>query len=89
MKKYETQQVITTHSQIVGTFCDWCGAAIPDLSLFDRREFTLSFATGENYPEGGHEEGWQVEDLCDSCIEKLRLLLLDAGVTITSVEGCW
>lgn len=89
MKKYEEQQVSTTRSILVGEFCDWCGVEIPRPARFDSREFTLFFSEGSNYPEGGHAEGWEVEDLCNGCIEKLRLLLLDAGVKITPVDKDW
>jgi hypothetical protein len=89
MKKYEEQQVSTTRTILVGEFCDWCGVEIPAPARFDARSFTLSFAKGQNFSEGGHDEGWAVEDLCDGCIEKLRLLLLDAGVKITPTEADW
>ena len=89
MQKVETYQAIVTQTRVIETTCDWCGVDIKQAGHYDIREFTLEFAQGEAYSCGGSKEGWQVEDLCDGCIDKLRDLLESNGVRVSVLEVDW
>jgi len=42
----------------------------------------------EKYTET-KKEGWEVEDLCNSCIRWLNELLIENGVKITKIDIDW
>ena len=89
-RTYKKETVTYERKTIIDVTCDWCGREIePACERFETREFTLEYTEGDSYPSGGSKEGWQVEDLCDACVAKLRSLLIDQGITITSVEVDW
>lgn len=69
--------------------CDWCGKKFSDPTGYDEREFELKFLKGFGYPEGGQLEGWEVHDLCDDCVERLRVMLVSAGVKVSKKEVDW
>lgn len=59
------------------------------------REYSFQFGARQIRthcpPEGmyygyQHSEGWEVKDLCDNCIVKLRKLLEDSGIKISDIE---
>lgn len=89
-EKYTKEQV---YERTVAVICDWCECSIPltpnEYGPGDTREFQLVFTTGTSFPEGGSKEGWEVQDLCDACVIRLRTLLEDQGVRISEVEGDW
>ena len=67
--------------------CDWCGGTIPPERMYERTEFRFAYATGDHFPEDDwHPRGWQVSDLCAACVERLRLLLIENGLTLSSYD---
>ena len=88
-RKYETELVTVQREKLVSAACDWCGGTVEDARGYDTRGFTLEFTKGEEYPEGGDKHGWQVEDLCDGCVDQLHSLLLDNGINISTVDRSW
>ena len=86
---YKSVSEMREYRQLAGITCDWCHAGIKLLKGYDDADKTLRFAWGRSFPDGGHLVGWQVEDLCTECIEKLRLLLIDKGINITPYEVDW
>ena len=89
MEHYEQYEKTVTCQKLVRVTCDWCGNEIPQPRDYEVREFTLEFAKGSSYPDCGWKEGWQIEDLCDDCVEKLRGLLEEAKITIAGLEVDW
>ena len=85
---YETIEKTVTGQKLISCTCDWChdDMSEDDMGAYDIREFSLEFSSGYSYPEGGFREGWQVEDLCDNCVVKLRAMLEGAGVSVTKLE---
>jgi hypothetical protein len=92
----EFTRTITDHKLIKVT-CDRCGVEIPESEMFDTRhvqiKFTkkmvVSFTTGTSYPGSGYDEGWEVEDLCDECVEWLKGVLVNDGVNLGEVARDW
>lgn len=89
MRTYKTQIVQSKREVVTGIFCDWCGTRIGGLDRFETRDFTLQFTEGNSYPDGGSKDGWEVEDLCNKCVAKLRTLLVANGISISGVEIDW
>jgi len=89
MKYYKKYKIEVTEQELVKTICDRCGSAIPELRTYDLREFSLSFAVGDTFPDNGEKDGWEVEDLCDVCIGWLKNLLEENAVRITKVHASW
>ena len=89
--EYETIEKTVKSQKLIRRTCDWCQGDMSedDMGAFDVREFSLEFSSGYAYPEGGFSEGWQVEDLCDDCVAKLRAMLEGAGVSVTKLEVDW
>jgi len=91
-KHYEEylETVIQTKRRYVNTTCDNCGEEISYAGMYNTREFNLEFTKGTSYPEeGGHKIGWAVEDLCDTCVEWLKNILLKNDVIICKVDIDW
>ena len=88
-KTYRTVKKTSEYRELVETLCDWCGANVPEPGAYKDRRATLKFGHGSSYPEGGYLEGWQVEDLCDPCIEKLRVVLVREGINVTKLDIDW
>jgi len=91
MHHYEkyTETKAVTRRRLIRVTCDKCNNEIPWEETYDLREFDLSFAEGSSYPDGGSKEGWEVEDLCNSCISWLKELLIENGVKITKTDVDW
>lgn len=92
MKHYrqweETQTV--QRRELEKVTCDWCQAPVEVERGYDTRDFEISFSIGSSYGnDGGHKEGWEVEDLCNTCVKKLRALLEKQGIRITPVKMDW
>jgi hypothetical protein len=86
---YREEVITQIVKRVVAVYCDGCGEEIPELYTYDEREVKLWYAKGSAYPDGGHLYGWQVEDLCDACVEKLERLVRDAGFNVTPYEVDW
>ena len=78
-----------TKKTLVRTECDRCGAEIPPEGPYNVKNLDIRFSEGTHYPESGSEEGWQVEDLCDVCVDKLKALLKKWGAKIVPYETDW
>lgn len=88
-EKYTEAKTVIRH-RLIKTTCDRCNNEIPSESSYDFREFDLSFAEGTSYPEGsGDKKGWEVEDLCNLCIDFLHGLLIESGFKVTEIEMDW
>lgn len=87
MRKTESYTEITEVVKVkhIATICDWCGDEIKSPGWMQFRELDIRFSKGWH---GSHAcgEGWEVEDLCDKCIDKLRKLLEDNGITIKDLD---
>ena len=88
-KIIESYERTVQSERIVQVLCDWCGGDVRQSRGYGDREFTLEFKEGESYPDGGFAEGWQIEDLCDNCVERLRQLLIAQGIRVSTVEIDW
>ena len=87
--EYETIEKTVKRQKLIRCTCDWCHDDISEVGGIGVREFSLEFSTGSSYPDGGYQEGWQVEDLCDDCVVKLRAALEGLGVSVTKLEIDW
>lgn len=54
--------------------CCKCENEVPELQQWQVRDFSLRYATGYCYREGGSKLGWKVEALCDRCKVKCATL---------------
>jgi len=88
-REYETIEETVERHKLVKHTCDWCDGDIVEEAVYAVREFSLEFSIGSAYPEGGWKEGWQVDDLCDDCVDKLRVLLEGEGISVTKLEVDW
>lgn len=70
--------------------CDWCGKESGEDFLPDEigRSFTSECQFYESIGTYSYDGsfGWQIEDLCMDCIEKLKKLLEDNGIKISEVD---
>ena len=90
--KYKMITTNVSKKVFESSVCDWCGMSLPEEygnTRFDRRSFNLEFLEGSGSSDGGYMEGWQVEDLCNPCVTKLRKLLEDADVKVSDHERDW
>ena len=87
-RKYTRYTEKVERKRIISVICDRCGATIPGPGIYEVREFRLEFSIGYSYPDSGNREGWEVEDLCDACVEWLHLLLREE-VIISKLEVDW
>ena len=86
-KHYEEYKKTVIKKRLISITCDWCGYKIKDLPRFEYSEFTLAFSSGESYPDGSiFGNGWQVEDLCSICVDRLKALLKQNGIRISITE---
>jgi len=89
-KKTEKRRVEIEKEVLMSVTCDWCGDDMPVSDEWpNTRKFTLVFSEGNSYGDSGHEEGWQVEDMCDLCVRKLRVLLTAHGVSESKYLADW
>lgn len=94
MTKHIRKEVKTKEIEVsimTGITCDWCGKdAWAIVGRYDVREFEFYFKEGSNYgSNGGNVQGWQIDDLCNECVEKLQALLIDNGLHLTKIEEGW
>lgn len=89
MKQTETRTETVQREYVIAEFCDWCGVRIPLPKGIDVRELEISFSAGYSTRDGGMRQGWQVEDLCDDCVAKLRTMLENAGINVKPTEVDW
>lgn len=86
-KIFNTREITKTIQVYQYSVCDWCKKNFFDIQEsggHDYREIIVQYRTGYMFPEGPSLEGWQICDLCDDCAEKLRIKLLELGVTVTT-----
>jgi len=88
-RAYKSVSEMRERRQLVEITCYWCSAEVERLRGYDDAEKTLRFAWGRSFPDGGHLQGWQVEDLCQECIAKLKALLIDNGLNVTEYDVDW
>lgn len=90
---YEIVEKTYKEKKFVSCTCDWCGNDIPGdygFGSYNTRHFELKFTTGTSYPgPSGNNDGWEVQDLCDGCVDKLYRLLSEVGIKITEVDEDW
>ena len=92
MDHYEkyTETKTVTRRKFIKTTCDKCNAEIPSGDSYDTRDFELSFTVGTCYPENsGDQKGWKVEDLCNSCLEWLKNVLIGNNVKLKEIDRDW
>lgn len=90
MKTYKRWAETVERQSVESVTCDWCGRPVGEPPhRFRVRIFTLSFESGDVFPEGCSTEGWEVQDLCDDCIVRLRSLLEQNGVRVVPTEKDW
>lgn len=92
MDHYEkyTETKTVTRRKWIKTTCDKCNAEINSEVMYETRDFELSFTNGTSWPDGsGDKKGWQVEDLCDVCVEWLRNLLIESNVMTIEIDKNW
>ncbi len=88
-KKY-TETKTVTRCEFIKTTCDKCGEELPHEGSHDTREFYFGYNKGESYgDDGGYKKGWMVEDLCNSCIEWLKDMLIKNNVTLREIDQDW
>lgn len=84
------EEVTVVLEKIVRVECDVCGVVIDTGDKYDTREFELTFTMGRLWPDGsGNKVGWQVEDLCNDCVDGLRHLLFDNNLPIKEINHDW
>lgn len=91
-KTYKKIEKVIEREEFVSCTCDRCGKELGEdygNRGYDRREFT--FTTGSTYEGGytGDKKGWEIEDLCDECVEVLRELLVQNGFKIREIDEVW
>ena len=86
MRTFDRYEETVTRSKLTGIFCDRCGVKISTENHWEVNDFQLERITGFRYPEGGSGEIWEIEDLCDPCIDALLVLLKTWGATIKEKE---
>ena len=91
MREYHTEMETYEKKVLDRVICDWCGEEFKNRrGAYSTRDFDFSFTEGHNYGnDGGNEEGWAVEDMCDDCVEKLCELLIDNGINVSNVDIGW
>lgn len=89
MKIAETEIVTYKRKKVIAVKCDKCGDDIPKESRYSTRDFEIEFTRGSAYPDGGHKIGWQVEDLCDNCVDYLKTVLEENGFPTSKVDIDW
>ena len=90
-EKYtETKTVTYNRRDLISITCDKCNGNIPENQDYESRESELIFANGTVWPDGsGNKNGWEVQDLCDPCIEWVKALLIENGVKVSDIDMAW
>jgi hypothetical protein len=73
--------------RLVSCVCDWCGKEIDKERETMFFTFSCEFAKGEVRQRHVSPNGWSIADLCDDCIEKLRIMFIDAGIHLSKYDG--
>ena len=97
MRKYDPR-VVEVHKKIlVEVSCDWCGRHLASETEVSEHmlssdivndesfecSFTVALGTGIYMSVGG----WEIDELCKECVDKLRDLLVEQGITLTTVNA--
>lgn len=86
---YKEFEVIRTEKELIKTVCDWCGKEIPkanQCNLEQEPKTDISFNIVHPCYEDSFGEGWSVNDLCESCGEKLKQLLISVGINVEDYD---
>ena len=90
MKQYEMKEVTREQKELVNVTCDWCGIVSDEPflgdSLLSSEWFCLSYEESSGEGNDYSNSGWDVEDLCHDCIDKLKVLLEENGVTVAEID---
>lgn len=81
LRRYK-EVIVPAHTtkQLTEVVCDRCAGPVEAEGQYDMREFTLEHKIGKSYPSESYvTDGWEVEDLCNNCIQVLRNILIDNG----------
>lgn len=82
MKQYREYKSIQKY--ISGCLCDKCNNQI-NIDRYNAFEFNLECKTGNQYPEGGSGDKFEL-DLCEKCIDDFKKLLIDNGYRVQESE---
>lgn len=98
MRVYKKVSYTLERTEVETIHCDWCGRNITE-EIFRAeagdgwntgiREFRLSYSVGHSNRDGGMQEGWEVSDLCDTCVVRLYELLKFSGIAVSPTEVDW
>lgn len=90
MRKYREEEHTTTFTRRIelSCHCDWCGEEIVE-DYYEDIDTNIEFTNGYSYPDNGSCEGWEIEDLCIQCGDKLKDALIAMGITVKRVEREW
>ena len=96
MREYETRKVERESKVLVLRICDWCGRILETeakrseralrRSMSNDQHFEFRFVTNTGTGIYLTGEGWEIEDLCIDCIDKLHDLFVREGIKITEVS---
>jgi hypothetical protein len=85
-KVYQTVTKTIERKEVVSRACDWCGIDIPFPARYQSDEFILKYTSSTNGPYENLGEGWEVEDLCNDCVDKLKELLVSVGIKLGDID---
>ena len=89
MRHYKSIQKTIEQQVLTKITCDKCGNRVEESSTgYNTKEFRLEMLTGSSCPDGGYHEGWKI-DLCNGCVEWLKIVLKENGVALQEVYNDW
>jgi hypothetical protein len=95
MRIYRKEKRTSEWDILASIECDWCHEHFKTENDFngvrdsyDKKEFTLEWEEGTNYPEGGNSETEEVE-LCSVCRTKLKKVVFELGISIHKHNADW
>jgi len=95
MRTYTKEKRTTEYDKLDTIICDWCEKPFKTefefdgkKSSYDKKEFSLEWEEGDNFPEGGSSTTEKVE-LCHECRKKLKEEIIKLGIKINKYESDW
>ena len=89
-KVYQEYEVVHQEKMLLAVTCDWCGKVMDtrcaDCGGDSYPKTEISFVMVHPCWENTGGEGWDIEDLCEQCGEKLAVLLKDAGIKLGEID---
>lgn len=82
---YKEIEVTSTEKKAVKTVCDWCGQEIKkavQCNAETQPETEIQFKIIHPCYEDTYGDGWSIEDLCETCGEKLKQAILNLGINV-------